>query len=111
MAMTTDAVTFEWEQPTTEAAWEAATPPPEADELERICRGALAEAGADHVRVIFRRDGLRWRVLAETPSHDGREAHGPTQAVVQALRSAGIKAEPGFPADPHEPKLPVNPVE
>jgi hypothetical protein len=105
------AVTIVWEEPTTEAHWRAAPPPPESRQIEELAREALGPSVPAGLRVTFRRDGTRWRVLAEPRSRLSREAKEATRAIVERLRASGIFAEPGFPADPHEPDLHPNPVE
>jgi hypothetical protein len=111
MSDAASAVTIVWEEPTAEAHWRAASPPPESRLMEDLAREALGSSVPAGLRVTFRRDGTRWRVLAEPRSQLAREAREATRAIVQRLRAAGIFAEPGFPADPHEPDLHPNPVE
>jgi hypothetical protein len=108
-----------WQEPTTEAHWRTAAPPEEAATLEDAVRSALGGEAVEHeVLVIFRRDGTRWRVQAEyggalgaSPDADTRSTLDLTRKVVEALRRAGVPAEPGFSGDPHEPRLPVEPLE
>jgi hypothetical protein len=108
-----------WQEPTTEARWQDARPPQEGPALEAAVRAALEGEGGDRrVLVTFRRDGTRWRVQADLgdergPSADAdpRSSLDLTRRAVEALRRAGIQAEPGFPADPNEPRLPVGPTE
>jgi hypothetical protein len=108
-----------WQEPTTEAHWVDARPPAEAPALEAAVRAALEhDAGERELRVIFRRDGTRWRVQAEfgdavgaAADADPRSTLDLTRHVVEALRRTGVQAEPGFPADPNELHLPVGPTE
>jgi hypothetical protein len=108
-----------WQEPTTEAHWHDARPPAEAPALEAAVRAALEhDAGERDLRVIFRRDGTRWRVQAEygdalgsAADADPRSSLELTRRAVEALRRAGVQAEPGFPADPNQQSLPVGPTE
>lgn len=104
-----------WQEPTTEAHWEDARPPAEAPALEAAVRAALEhDAGERGLHVIFRRDGTRWRVQAEygdAADADPRSSLELTRHAVEALRRAGVQAEPGFPADPNQQSLPVGPTE
>ena len=109
MTVSMDPLAIVWEIPTAEAHWVAAEAPTEAPELEPLIRAAVN--GTPGLRVKLRRDGTRWRVLAEPRSQLESEAHDATQAIVEKLRSAGVPCEPGFPADPHQPRIHVNPVE
>jgi hypothetical protein len=111
MGMAASDLVIVWEEPTTEAHWKPMAPPPEAQELERLVKEALGRHAPAGLRVTFRRDGTRFRVLAEPRSQLASEAKEATRAIVEKLRTAGIFAEPGFPADPHEPDLHPNPVE
>ena len=111
MSEAAEAVTIVWEEPVSEAHWREAPAPPEARQVGELVREALGPSVPAGLRVTFRRDGTRWRVLAEPRSQLAREAREATRAIVQKLRSAGIFAEPGFSGDPHEPDLHPNPVE
>ena len=111
MATAADPLTITWEHATTEAHWEVVEPPAEAAQLEPLIREAAGRSGVDGLRVRLRQDGTRWRVLAEPASNLESEAHEATKAIVESFRAAGVPAEPGFPADPHQPQLHVNPVE
>jgi hypothetical protein len=119
MAQVREKLTIQWQKPTTEAHFAAEEPPAEAEQLESAVRGALDGQGGDReVLVVFRRDGTRWRVQAElgnghgaSPDADPRSTLELTRRAVEAVRRAGFQAEPGFPADPNEPELAVNPLE
>lgn len=107
-----------WQEPTTEARWQDVPPPQEGPALEAAVRAALEEGAEREVLVTFRRDGTRWRVQAEfgdgrgpSPDADPRSSLDLTRRAVEALRRAGVQAEPGFPADPNEHSLPVGPTE
>ena len=107
MATVEEHVTIRFQKPTSEAHWADADPPPEAPALEGAVRAALAGQG-DDLRVLFRQDGTRWRVQVESGLEPSRDL---TQRAVEALRRAGYQTEPGFPADPAQPQLPVGEVE
>lgn len=108
-----------WQEPTTEAHWQDTAPPAAAGRLEAAVREALeGEAEGRELLVILRRDGGRWRVVAEFGDSHGAAADADprstldlTRRAVEALRRAGVQAEPGFPADANEPNLPVGPTE
>lgn len=112
-------VAVEWQEPTAEAHWRRGRPPAEASALEAAVRTELEDDAAQRdVLVIFRRDGIRWRVQAEygdqramAADADPRSTLELTRRAVEALRRAGVQAEPGFPGDPHAPSLRVGPVE
>ena len=114
-----ETLAIRWQEPTTEAHWQNAPPPQEGPALEAAVRAALEEEGSGRdVLVTFRRDGTRWRVQAElgsergpSPDADPRSSLELTRRAVEALRRAGVQAEPGFPADPNKPSLPVGPTE
>jgi hypothetical protein len=119
MAQVREKLTIQWQKPATEAHFVPEEPPAEAAQLEAAVRGALDhQAGERELLVVFRRDGTRWRVQAEfgdghgaSPDADPRSTLDLTRRAVEAVRRAGFQAEPGFPGDPNEPELPVNPVE
>ena len=119
MTQVREKLTIQWQKPTTEAHFAPEEPPEEAGQLEGAVRSALEHHAPDReVLVIFRRDGTRWRVQAEfgddrgaSPDADPRSTLELTRRAVEAVRRAGFQAEPGFPADPNEPRLAVSPVE
>ncbi|HET8644501.1 MAG TPA: hypothetical protein VFO85_03365 [Vicinamibacteria bacterium] len=119
MAQVRQTLRVKWQEPIAEAHWQDAQPPADAATLEAAVREALeAESGERELLVIFRRDGTRWRVMAEfgdavgaAADADPRSTLDLTRLAVEALRRAGVQAEPGFPADPNELNLPVGPTE